>query len=142
MNFSLTVQKNCTGQCYTSYRNQPIYLHDKSIDWFLYARNITLMWFYNVNPVLCLLKDKKRTRNPTVGKNKAELMESSRWFQYFFFTKAPYILLTLNYVKSVHIRSFFWPVFSRIQSEYEKIRNRKTPYLDTFHRVLTLLLLM
>ena len=35
----------------------------------------------------------------------------------------------------VQIRSFFWSVFSRIQSEYGKMRTRKTPYLDTFHVV-------
>ena len=36
----------------------------------------------------------------------------------------------------VQIRSFFWSEFSRIQSEYGKMRIRKTPYLDTFHVVL------
>ena len=52
-----------------------------------------------------------------------------------------------HYVKSVKIRSFSWFVFSyirlntemyvnlRIQSEYRKIRTRKTPYLDTFQAV-------
>ena len=30
-----------------------------------------------------------------------------------------------HHVKSVKIRSFFWSVFSRIQSKYEKIRTRK-----------------
>ena len=38
-------------------------------------------------------------------------------------------------VKSVEIRSFFWSVFSRIWTEYWKIRTRKTPYFDTFHAV-------
>ena len=51
-------------------------------------------------------------------------------------------------VKSVQIRSFsgpYFPVFGlnteryfvslRIQSEYGKIRTKKTPYLDTFHAV-------
>ena len=65
-------------------------------------------------------------------------------------------------VKSVQIRSFFWSVFSRIQTEYREIRSislysvrmrenteylsvftpnagkygpKKTPYLDTFHAV-------
>ena len=38
-------------------------------------------------------------------------------------------------VKSVQIRSFFWSVFSRIQSEYEKYGIEKTPYLDTSHTV-------
>ena len=42
----------------------------------------------------------------------------------------------LHCVKIVQIRSFFWSVFSCIQSECRKIRNRKTPYLDTFHAVL------
>ena len=68
----------------------------------------------------------------------------------------------LHCVKSVQIRSFFWSVFSRIQTEYRKIRSislysvrmrenteylsvftpnagkygpKKTPYLDTFHAV-------
>ena len=38
-------------------------------------------------------------------------------------------------VESVQIRSFFWSVFSRIQSECGKIQIRKTLYLDTFHAV-------
>ena len=37
-----------------------------------------------------------------------------------------------HFVKSVQIRSFFWSVFSCIQSEY---RSEKTLYLDTFHTV-------
>ena len=53
-------------------------------------------------------------------------------------------------VKSVHIRSFFWSVFSRIRPEYGEIRieyglslrthpntgkygPEKTPYVDIFH---------
>ena len=55
-------------------------------------------------------------------------------------------------MKSVQIRSFFWSVFSLfelntefysvnlcIQSEYRKIRTRKTPYLDPFHKVFVIL---
>ena len=38
----------------------------------------------------------------------------------------------LHSVKSVQIRSFFWSVFSRIQTEY---RPEKTPYLKNFHAV-------
>ena len=38
-------------------------------------------------------------------------------------------------VKSLQIRSFFWSVFSGIQSEYKKIRTRKNSVLDTFHAV-------
>ena len=38
-------------------------------------------------------------------------------------------------VKSVQIWSFFWSVFSRIQSEYERYRIEKTPHLDTFYAV-------
>ena len=33
------------------------------------------------------------------------------------------------------MRSFFWPVFSYIRTDYRKIRTKKTPYLDTFHVV-------
>ena len=50
-------------------------------------------------------------------------------------------------VKSVRIQSYFWSVFScirteygdlrRFQSEYRKIRTRKTPYLNNFHAVST-----
>ena len=40
---------------------------------------------------------------------------------------------TLHCVKSVQIRIFFWSVFSGIRTEYEP---EKTPYLDTFRRVL------
>ena len=38
-------------------------------------------------------------------------------------------------VKSVQIGSVFWSVFSCIQTEYRKIRSRKTPYLEDFHAV-------
>ena len=38
-------------------------------------------------------------------------------------------------VKIVQIRSCFWSLFSCIQSEYRKIRTRKTPHLETFHSV-------
>ena len=37
-------------------------------------------------------------------------------------------------MKSVQIRSFFWSVFSRIRTEFGP---EKTPYLDTFHAVIT-----
>ena len=50
-------------------------------------------------------------------------------------TRFPTDLATASYshcVKSVQIRIFFWSVFSCIQSEYGKIRTRKTAYLDTF----------
>ena len=40
-----------------------------------------------------------------------------------------------NTVKSVQIVSFFWSVFSRIQSKYGKYGPEKTSYLDTFHAV-------
>ena len=50
-------------------------------------------------------------------------------------------------MNSVKIRSFFWPVFSRIRTEYrdilslrispnaEKYGPERTPYLDTFHKM-------
>ena len=38
-------------------------------------------------------------------------------------------------IKNVQIRSFFWSLFSWVQTEYRKIRTRKTSYLDTFHAV-------
>ena len=40
--------------------------------------------------------------------------------------------ITLHYVKSVQIRSFFWSVFSCIQSEYRKIRTRKNSVFGHF----------
>ena len=43
------------------------------------------------------------------------------------------IYRSLHCVKSVQIRSFFWSVFSCIQTEYGP---EKTPYLDTFRAVL------
>ena len=53
-----------------------------------------------------------------------------------------YILSQNHCVKSVQIRDFFWPVFSRIRTEYAvfspnagKYGPEKTPYLDTFHAV-------
>ena len=33
------------------------------------------------------------------------------------------------------MQSFFWSVFSHIQSEYWKIRTRKNSYVDSFHIV-------
>ena len=41
-------------------------------------------------------------------------------------------LIEWQYVKSVHIQSFFWSVFSPNVGKY---RQEKTPYLDTFHIV-------
>ena len=70
------------------------------------------------------------------------------------FTKTHTSLIDLHCVKSVQVRSFFWSVFFRIRTEYErygeirsisliqsecgKIRTRNTPYLDTFHAMLIL----
>ena len=62
------------------------------------------------------------------------------------------ILRPLHCVKSVQIRSFFWSVFSSIQTEYGDIRSispysvrnagkcgtEKIPYLDIFHTVLSI----
>ena len=31
----------------------------------------------------------------------------------------------MHFVKIVQVRCFFWPVFRRIRTEYEKIRTRK-----------------
>ena len=52
-------------------------------------------------------------------------------------------LLDLHHVKSVHIRSFSGPLFPAfysvnllIQSEFGKMRTRKTPNTDTFYAVL------
>ena len=54
--------------------------------------------------------------------------------------------LRIHCVKSVQIRSDFWPAFScirteyvnlRVRSEYRKIQTRKTLYLDTFHAVIS-----
>ena len=42
------------------------------------------------------------------------------------------IIESLYCVKTVQIRSFFWPVFSPNAGKY---RPEKTPYLDTFHAV-------
>ena len=41
--------------------------------------------------------------------------------------------------KSIQVRSYFWSIFSRIQSEYGKIRARKITCLDTFNAVYDLL---
>ena len=40
--------------------------------------------------------------------------------------------LSTHCVKSVQMRSYFWPVFSCIRTEYGP---EITPYLDTFHVV-------
>ena len=39
-----------------------------------------------------------------------------------------------HYVESVQIRSFFWSVFSRIRTEYGKIRTRKNSVFGHFSR--------
>ena len=39
-------------------------------------------------------------------------------------------------VKTVQIRSYFWSVFSYIQSNTGKYGPEITPYLDTFHAVM------
>ena len=41
------------------------------------------------------------------------------------FIPSIYIYSYLHFVKSVQIRGFFWPVFSRIWTEYRKIRTRR-----------------
>ena len=51
--------------------------------------------------------------------------------------------------RGLHLRSFFWSVFSHIRTEHGEIRSifspnvgkhgtEKTPYLDIFHAVITL----
>ena len=40
-----------------------------------------------------------------------------------------------NCVKSVQIRSYFWSVFSNIQSEYRKIRSRSNSVFGHFSRL-------
>ena len=42
--------------------------------------------------------------------------------------------MTLHYVKSCKIRSFFWSVFSSIPTEYGKIRTRKNFVFGHFSR--------
>ena len=54
---------------------------------------------------------------------------NSSWGNYFFL-KLSY---ELHCVKSVQIRSFFWSVFSYIQTEYGEIQKHRI--LDTFHIV-------
>ena len=42
------------------------------------------------------------------------------------------IWICIHWMKSIQIRSFFWSVFSRIQSEYRKIRTRKNSVFGHF----------
>ena len=55
---------------------------------------------------------------------------------YFVFFKLFPILKfkSLHCLKSIQIRSFFWSLFSRIQTEYEKIRTRKNFVFGHFSR--------
>ena len=66
------------------------------------------------------------------------------------FIRSKCYLEDMHWVKSVQIRSYFWSVFFRIRSEYREIRNISvftphsgkygpeiTPYLDTFHAVIS-----
>ena len=46
-----------------------------------------------------------------------------------------YFKLKFSVRKLKDQKKLFWSVFSRIRTEYGKIRTRKTPYLDTFHTV-------
>ena len=52
------------------------------------------------------------------------------------------LFLVPHYVKNVHIRSFFWSVFSCIWTEYRKYKSEISPYLDTFHAVSFLVLVI
>ena len=56
----------------------------------------------------------------------------TRWKKILIFDS---FLCNEHCMKSVKIRSFFWSVFSCIQSEYRKIQTKKNPYLDTFDAV-------
>ena len=49
---------------------------------------------------------------------------------FFFFIPGPQGVT--HCVKSFHIRSFFWSIFSCIQSEYRKIRTRKNSVFGLF----------
>ena len=61
-----------------------------------------------------------------------------KYLKYFYWLSISHFICSICFhiwahcVKSILIRSFFWSVFSCIQSEYRKIRTRKTPHLDIF----------
>ena len=57
-------------------------------------------------------------------------MHNSRLSSEYYFTSA----VKRHCVKSVQIRSFFWSVFSLIQSKYTKIRTRKNCVFGHFSR--------
>ena len=48
--------------------------------------------------------------------------------------KVHHLSAAIHYVKSVQIWSYFWSVFSCIQSEYRKIRNRNNSVFGHFTR--------
>ena len=43
----------------------------------------------------------------------------------------------IHFAKRVQIRSFSWSVLPPIWTEYGEIRSKKTPYLDSFHVVIS-----
>ena len=59
---------------------------------------------------------------------------SVNFYDYFSFVAIIRIFEIRHCVNSVQIRSYFWSVFSCIQSKYRKPVT--TPYLDTFHAVI------
>ena len=71
------------------------------------------------------------------------VFQATKRIKRMYFAKAskvavPAVFITANTcAKSVQTRSFFWSVFSSIQSKYGKIQTRK--YLESFHAVNTLL---
>ena len=98
-----------------SYRNQFIDFEGKSMDWFLYDRDLRLEWVI-------------------------EFLVYAITFRFVFVAhhkilcNQPIYIWICHCVKSVQIRSFFWSVFSIIQSECGKIRTRKTSVFGHFSR--------
>ena len=108
-----------------SYRNQSIDLQSKSVDWFLYDRD---------------LRHKRVKRNSYL----------SLPVKLSFFVKSlqPGILLHWSVPKKCPYLEFFWSVFCHIWTKYGEIRislciqsecwkicTRKTPHTDTFYAV-------
>ena len=102
-----------------------------------YQRKLMILWSNTLKP-LKILGVKQCVKSvriwnysgldfPTVGLNT----------EMYLYTHSDWIwrnLINILNVKSVQIRSFFWVVFSRIQSQCRKIRTRKHSVFGHFSR--------
>ena len=118
---------------FLSYRNRSIDLQRKSMNWFLYDRDLRhkskdstkLLW------LIVLMNTSSRSQiffKISVLKNFTEISQN---------TSGRLLLYENGYrQKSIQIRSYFWSVFSCIWIEYRKIRIRNNSVFGHFSHLL------